>query len=73
MPTLLHGPGCNFGNSRGCTLVVHYCADLQPVRGFRCYENIARGEMSAGTCIRSMPGLNAVYVEGRMRNIPLPQ
>jgi len=26
--TLLHGPGCNCGNSRGCPLVVHYWVDL---------------------------------------------
>jgi len=29
MPTLLHRPGCNLGNGRGCPLVVHYWADLQ--------------------------------------------
>ena len=29
MPILLHGPGCNLGNGRGCPLVVHYLADLQ--------------------------------------------
>jgi len=38
--TLLHGPGCNLGNDRGCPLVVHYWADLQSVHGFRCYDNI---------------------------------
>ena len=38
--TLLHGPGCNLGNGRGCPLVVHYRADLQSVDGFRCYDNI---------------------------------
>ena len=41
IPTLLHGPGCNLGNGRGCPLVVHYWADLQSVHGFRCYGNIA--------------------------------
>ena len=41
IPTLLHGPGCNLGNGRGCRLVVHYWADLQSVHGFRCYDNIA--------------------------------
>ena len=40
IPTLLHGPGCNLGNGRGCPLVVHYWADLQSVHGFRCYDNI---------------------------------
>jgi len=37
---MLHGPGCNLGNSRGCPLVVHYWAELQSVHGFRCYDNI---------------------------------
>jgi len=41
IPTLLHGPGCNFGNGRGCPLVVHYRADLQSVHALRCYDNIA--------------------------------
>ena len=39
IPTLLHGPRCNLGNSSG-----HYCAllgDLQLVHGFSCYDNIA--------------------------------
>ena len=39
--TLLHGPGCNFGEWWGCSLVVHYWAYLQSVLGFRCYDNIA--------------------------------
>ena len=39
IPTLLHGPGCSFGNGRECPLLVHYCADLQLVHGFRCYDN----------------------------------
>ena len=42
MPTLLHGPGCNFGSGRGCPLFVHYWADLQSVHGLRCYGNIMR-------------------------------
>jgi len=41
LPTLLHEPGCNLGNGRGCLLVVHYWADLQSVHGFRCCNNIA--------------------------------
>jgi len=41
MPTLLHRPGCNLGNGRGCPLVVHCRADLQSVHGFCCYDNIA--------------------------------
>jgi len=40
MPTVLHGPGCNLGSSRGCPLVVQYWADLQSVKGLRCYGNI---------------------------------
>jgi len=40
MPTLLHGLGCNLRNDRGCPLLVHYCAGLQSVHGFRCYDNI---------------------------------
>ena len=31
----------------GCPLVVHYCADLQSVHGFRCYDNSVEREMSA--------------------------
>ena len=38
--TLLHGPGCNLGNARGCLLVVYCWADLQSVHGFRCYDNV---------------------------------
>jgi len=30
------------GTGSGCTLVVHYWADLQSVHGFCCYDNIAR-------------------------------
>ena len=44
IPTLLHGPRCKlgpWGNGRGCSLVVHYWADLQLVHRFRCYDNIA--------------------------------
>jgi len=41
-PTLLHEPGCNLGHGRGCSLVVHYWADLQSGHGLRCYGNIMR-------------------------------
>ena len=34
-------PDVTWGNGRWCPLVVHYWADLQSVRGFRCYDNIA--------------------------------
>jgi len=40
-PLLAARTGCNMGNGRGCTLVVHFWADLQLVDGFRCYDNIA--------------------------------
>ena len=33
IPTLLHGPGCNLGNGRGCPVVVQNWADLQSVHG----------------------------------------
>ena len=49
MPTLLHGPGCNLGSGRGCSLVVHYWVDLQSVHGLRCYGNITR------TLVTSLP------------------
>jgi len=43
MPALLHGPRCNFGSGRDAPPpIVHYCADLQPVHGFRRYGNITR-------------------------------
>ena len=35
-------PDVTWGNGRGCTLVVHYWANLQSLHGFRCYDNIAR-------------------------------
>jgi len=69
IPTPLHGPGCNFGNGRGCPLVVRYWADLQSVHGFRCYGTThvykltalytpnaysSEREMSASACSRSM-------------------
>ena len=34
-------PDVTWGNGRGCSLVVHYSADLHSVHGFRWYENIA--------------------------------
>jgi len=69
IPTLLHGPGCDLGNGRGCPLVVHYWADLQSVDGFRCYDNIHAckvialyteipNEMSASACTGCMAGYN---------------
>ena len=42
MPTLLHGPGCNLGESYGCPIVVQYWVDLQSVHGFHCYDNMAQ-------------------------------
>ena len=43
-------------NGRGCPLVVRYWADLQPVNGFRCYDNSAEREMSSSACTRSRAG-----------------
>ena len=34
-------PDVSWGNGRGCPIVVHYCADLQSVHRFHCYDNIA--------------------------------
>jgi len=53
MPTLLHGPGCNLGNCRGCPLVVHCCADLQSAHGLRCYGNTARTR-NVSECLYSL-------------------
>ena len=53
MPTLLHGPGCNLGNGRGCPLIVHYWADLQSVHGLRCYDNIVRTR-NVSECLYSL-------------------
>jgi len=33
-------PDVTWGSGRGCSLVVHYWADLQSVHGMRCYGNI---------------------------------
>jgi len=50
---LLHRPGCNLGNGRGCCLVVHYWADLQSVHRFRCCDNIARTR-NVSECLYSL-------------------
>jgi len=46
MPTLTgmicSDPGVTWWSGRGCSLVVHYWADLQSVHGLRCYGNITR-------------------------------
>jgi len=34
-------PDVTWGNGRRCPIVMHYCADLQSLHGFRCYDNIA--------------------------------
>ena len=49
IPTLLHGPGCNFGGM----VVVQYWVDLQSVHGFRCYDNIARTR-NVSECLYSL-------------------
>ena len=58
-------------STRGCPLVVQYWADLQPLHGFRCYDNThvcklialyaanaysAEREMPASACTRCMAG-----------------
>ena len=40
MPILLHGPGCNLGNGRDCSLVVRCWANSQSMHGLRCYNNL---------------------------------
>ena len=35
-------PDVTWTNGRGCPLVVQCLADLQPVHGFRCYDDIAQ-------------------------------
>jgi len=35
-------PDVTWGSGRGCPLVVHYWADLQPGHGLRCYGSITR-------------------------------
>jgi len=38
IPTLLHFD-VTWGNGRGA-LIVHYCANLQSMQGFRCYDKV---------------------------------
>jgi len=38
---MLNNANHGVGNGKGCPVVVHYCADLQSVYGFHCYDNIA--------------------------------
>ena len=62
-------PDVTSRNSRACAVVVHYCADVQSMHGFRCHDNIhvcelialytanvhsAKREMSASACTRSI-------------------
>jgi len=51
--TLLHRPGCNLGNGKGCPLVVHYWADLQS--GFVTMTT-CKHKMSVSACTHSVPG-----------------
>jgi len=53
MPTLLHGPGCNLGNGRGCPLVVHYWADLQSMHGFVAMTT-KRRKRNVSKCLYSL-------------------
>jgi len=42
-------PDVTWGRGRGCSLVVHYWADLQSGHGLRCYGNITRTAGWAGS------------------------
>ena len=53
MPTLLHGPGCNFGGMVGVPVVVHYCADLQSVHELHCYGSVAQTR-NVSKCLYSL-------------------
>jgi len=55
-------PYVSWRNGRGCSLVVRYWADLQPVHGFRCYDDIVRRARNVSGCTRSMPGLVSLTV-----------
>jgi len=69
LPALLHAPGCKLGNRRGCPLVLHYCADLQSVHGFRCYDNIVpNAKCQRVFCTRYMPGLDSAVSDLELRN-----
>jgi len=46
-------PNVTWGNGRGGPLVVYCWADLQSVRGFRCYDNIARTR-NVSECLYSL-------------------
>jgi len=46
-------PDVGWVNGRGCSLVVHYLADLQSVHGFRCYDNIAPAR-NVSECLYSL-------------------
>ena len=48
--TLLHGPGCNLGNSMRCPPVVHYWTDLQSCTGFVVSDNVA-GTRNVSECL----------------------
>ena len=41
-PRYCTDPDVTWGSGRGCSLIVHYWADLQSVHGLRCYGNITR-------------------------------
>ena len=41
-PHYCKDPDVTWGHGRGCSLVVHYWADLQSGHGLRCYGNITR-------------------------------
>ena len=67
IPTLLHGPGCNLGNGRGCPLVVKLLGGFAiGARVSLLRQHSAERQMSASACARSMPGFQLV-LESRLR------
>jgi len=50
-PQYCMDPDVTWGRGRGCSLVVHYWADLQSVHRLRCYGNTTRTLVYAG-CAR---------------------
>ena len=54
IPTLLHGPRCDFEEWWGCPLVVHYGEDLQSVQGVK-HMRLMRN-VSEDACTRCVGG-----------------
>jgi len=54
IPRLLHGPGCNLGEWKGCPIVVLHWADLQSVHGFCCYDSVVSNMRNVSKCLYSL-------------------